>query len=166
MGAEIFCRYRTARAVPLLFGSASRRRWAGGAGELGVGGSGDVKRLRTALQAFWIFLGLRPGVRRPEWGYSPKAFGGRPCGPAEVFWGGVCGELCGCRRGSCRKVRAHATDFLRNAASRLVMDAEIFCRYRTARAVPLLFGDESRQRLAGGAGLSFTGGLASAGQKL
>jgi hypothetical protein len=40
------------------------------------------------------------------------------------------------------------TCFKRYGASRLVMDAEISCRYRTARAVPLRFGAESRWQWA------------------
>ena len=61
----------------------------------GWGGFGCLGRafcLKTALQAWWFFCGLDLGFVAPNWGFSPQAFGGRPCRPAEAggsVWGGV-----------------------------------------------------------------------------
>ena len=41
------------------------------------------------------FLRPRPGVRRPDSGRLPQAYGGRPCRPVEAFLGGVFTELSG-----------------------------------------------------------------------
>jgi len=63
--------------------------------------------------------------------------------------GEVQGELdqSGCELQVCG-TETDTTCFKRYGASRPVMDAEIFCRYRTARAVPLRFGAESRRQWA------------------
>ncbi len=42
MDAEISCRYRTARAVPLLFGAESRWHWAVGSEKSMVSQEADV----------------------------------------------------------------------------------------------------------------------------
>jgi hypothetical protein len=56
-----------------------RRRW----GERGC------EPRENGLQACWIFCGRDLGFVAPHRGGSPQAFGGRPCRPAEVFWGAV-----------------------------------------------------------------------------
>ncbi len=68
--------------------------------ERGLAGPGRWARLGA---------GCDLGFVAPNRGFSPIAIGRRPCGPEDMFGGGVCGELCGCRRGSCRKVRALAS---------------------------------------------------------
>jgi hypothetical protein len=113
---------------------SGQERGLSGPGEVGVGGSGDVNRLKTALQACWIFCGHDLGFVAPNRGFSPQAFGGRPCRPAEAFWGAVFKELCGVCEG-----RSKLEQLTQHGGVRLSCGSVAFCGVLDGQECPSYF---------------------------